>query len=97
MNIDLMERELACISDIPDHKLNDAEFLRAIVTIGRTGFKEALDRLDEAERLLTALWRYGNLHQVEGVIYPETGSHKQTLEAVGDYLLRRAQEKEGAI
>ena len=49
---------------------------------------------DEAERLLAALCRYGNLHQVEGVIYPETGSHKETLDAANNYLLKRAVEKE---
>lgn len=43
-----------------------------------------------ADRLLSALWRYGNLHTVKGVIYPETGSHADTLKAADDYLYQKA-------
>jgi hypothetical protein len=42
----------------------------------------------EVDELLASLWRYGQLHTVEGVIYPN-GSHKQVLEAVDKHLHRR--------
>lgn len=41
----------------------------------------------EVDELLASLWRYGQLHTVEGVIYPD-GSHKQVLEAVNAHLCK---------
>ena len=74
-----------------------ATFEASKVPVGTALYADPITpRLEECERLLAALWRYGLLHQVEGVIYPETGSHKQTLDAANEYLFQRAIEKEKA-
>lgn len=57
MNLDLMRRELACISDIPLHKLGDAEFLRGQLAIGRSGFRDALENAHELKKQVDELRR----------------------------------------
>lgn len=85
------EKELAEIRSASAAAMEDTG--QAYAYVGIRDYAALRTRLDEAERLLAALWRYGQLHQVKGVIYPETGSHKDTLKSADDYLFRRAQEK----